>query len=192
MHKPHAPTNTKNRKSEDSHIGNNKNNGNPIMMVANTKMELSELTGITKNRNLMIERKAEPTKHSIEQSKVNRNSKMIVVNSDTCQVDFQKTEKCGHKFTTWVHRRHAYVLETEVHNKHGKFLPNFKHSRFNNKPHLPRMPRKTVKADKKAAAKAPTGTVQHLFIYILTTTGSSSKQEAGWQKRPPLKFLREL
>ena len=33
------------------------------------------------------------------------------------------------------------------------------------------MPRKTVKADKKAAAKAPTGTVQHLFIYILTTTG---------------------
>ena len=33
------------------------------------------------------------------------------------------------------------------------------------------MPRKTVKADKKAAAKAPTGTVQHLFIYILTITG---------------------
>ena len=33
------------------------------------------------------------------------------------------------------------------------------------------MPRKTVKADKKAAAKALTGTVQHLFIYIITTTG---------------------
>ena len=141
------------------------------MMVANTKMELSELTRITKNRYLMIETKAEPTKHSIEQSKVNRNSKMIVVNSDTCQVNFQKTKKCGHKSTTWAHRRHAYVLETEVHNKHGKFLLNFKHSRFNNKPHLPQMPRKTVKADKKDAAKAPPGTVQHLIIYILTITG---------------------
>ena len=43
MHKPHAPTDTKNRNSEDRHIRNNKNNGNPIMMVANTKMELSEL-----------------------------------------------------------------------------------------------------------------------------------------------------
>ena len=118
----------------------------------------------------MVERKIEPTKHSAEQSKVNQNSKMIVVNSDTCHVDFQKTEKCGHKSTTWAHKRHVDMLETELHNKHGKFHSNFKHSHFKNKPHLPQMPRKTVKTDKKAAAKAPTGTVQHLFTYILTTT----------------------
>ena len=73
MNKTHAPTNTKNRKSENSHICNYKNDGNSRMMVANTKMELSELTGITKNRILMVERKVEPTKHSIEQSKVNQN-----------------------------------------------------------------------------------------------------------------------
>ena len=42
VNKTHAPTDTKNRKSENSHICNNKNNGNSIMMVANTKMELSE------------------------------------------------------------------------------------------------------------------------------------------------------